>query len=168
VVAWLGEREQGGRVTTVAVEVEIDAPPEAVWGVVSEPRNLHHWERHVAKVRDLPTGPLHEGASYTAVMRFLRVSANVRVDILVWEPPRYAEFRLTGPLEAVVRTTVQPLRGKRSVLRHEVDYQFPLGPLGQLAARSLALVGGAHFALKRGALAQKGEIEFERSLTDPS
>lgn len=152
--------------TVVSVEVEVDAPVEAVWEVVSEPRNLHHWERHVAKVRDLPRGPLHEGASYTAVMRFMRVSADVHVKILRWEPPRHAEFRLRGPLAAVVRTTVRPLPGGRSVLRHEVDYRFPLGPIGAFAARSLALVGGAHFALKRGALAQKREIEFERSVGD--
>jgi ligand-binding SRPBCC domain-containing protein len=164
VVARLAEREPGGRVTRVAVEVEIDAPVEPVWEVVSQPRNLHHWERHVAKVRNLPPGPLHEGASYTAVMRFMRVTAEVDVEILEWKPPRYAEFRLVGPLDAVVRTTVRSLRGGRSLLRHEVDYHFPLGPLGAFAARSLALVGGAHFALRRGALAQKREVEFQRSV----
>lgn len=154
--------------TEVSVELEVDAPVEAVWEVVSEPRHLHHWERHVAKVRDLPAGPLHAGASYTAVMRFLRVSADVHVRILRWEPPRCAEFRLTGPLQAVVRTTLRPLRGGRTTLRHEVDYAFPLGPIGAIAARSLALVGGAQFALRRGALAQKREIEFRRSVEDQS
>lgn len=152
--------------TTVAVEIEIDAPAQAVWDVVSEPRHLHHWERHVARIRDLPKGPLHAGASYTAVMVFMRVRADVRVDILDWTPPRSARFRLTGPLDAVVRTTIRPLRARRTLLRHEVDYEFPLGPLGAVAARSLALVGGAQFALRRGALAQKREIEFQRSVDD--
>jgi hypothetical protein len=143
----------------VSVAVEVEAPPAAVWEVVSEPQSLHRWERHVARIDDLPPGPLHEGATYTAVMRFMRVRADVHVEILEWEPPRYAEFRLTGPLEAVVRTTVRPLSRRRSLLQHEVDYHFPGGPLGAIAARSLALVGGAQFALRRGAVAQKREVE---------
>lgn len=145
--------------TTVHVELEVDAAPDAVWAVISEPRNLHHWERHVARIEGLPRDGLHEGATYTAVMRFFGVRANVHVEILEWEAPRYAEFRLTGPLEAVVRTTVRPLPKGRSLLEHEVDYHFYGGPLGAFAARSLAVVGGAHFALRRGALAQKREIE---------
>jgi hypothetical protein len=44
------------------------------------------------------------------------------------------------------------------MLRHEVSYVFK-GPLGRFAASSVNAVGGAQLALRRGALAQKREIE---------
>ena len=43
-----------------------------------------------------------------------------------------------------------------------VEYRFRGGPLGELVAGSLRLVGGAQFALRHGTLAQKREIESGR------
>ena len=60
-VARVVERDGGGLVTTVAVEVEIDASPEQVWAVVSDPRNLPHWDKHIVEVVGVPPGGLSEG-----------------------------------------------------------------------------------------------------------
>lgn len=145
--------------TTVAVEVEIDATPEQVWAVVSDPRNLPHWDKHIVEVADVPAGGLAEGTTYTTVMRFMAVRARIAAEVLEWHPPHVSSIRLSGVVEATVTTTVEALGDHRSRLRHEVDYRFRGGPLGKVAARSIALVGGAQFALRRGALAQKREIE---------
>ena len=40
--------------TIVAFAVEIDAPPERVWEVVSNPANLPHWDRHIVRVEGVP------------------------------------------------------------------------------------------------------------------
>jgi hypothetical protein len=73
-------------------------------------------------------------------------------------------------LEATVTSTIEPLAGDRSLLEHIVDYRFRGGPFGEIAARSLARMGGAHLALRHGTLAQKRDIEMryraERT-TDP-
>jgi hypothetical protein len=53
---------------------------------------------------------------------------------------------------------VEPLNANRSRLEHVVEYRLR-GALGDVAAMSLRLVGGAHFALRHGPLAQKHEIE---------
>ena len=45
------QREPRGRVTTVEFSVEVDAPPERVWKVTSNPRNLPHWDKHIESVR---------------------------------------------------------------------------------------------------------------------
>lgn len=145
--------------TTVAVEVEIDATPEQVWAVVSDPRNLPHWDKHIVEVADVPAGGLAEGTRYTTVMRFMAVRARIAAEVLEWDPPHVSSIRLSGVVEATVTTTVEALGDDRSRLRHEVDYRFRGGPLGKIAARSMALVGGAQFALRRGALAQKRQIE---------
>jgi len=146
-------------VTLVGIGVEVEAPPEEVWAVVSDPRNLAHWDRHIESVEGEPEDGLHVGATYTTVMRFLHVHARVHSEVLEWSPPFRAKFRLSGLLHAVVTTTVTPLPGGRSHLEHEIDYHFRGGLIGELAARSLRLLGGPQFALRHGTMAQKREIE---------
>jgi uncharacterized protein YndB with AHSA1/START domain len=157
VVAGLDERDGRG-VTVVSVAVEVDAPPALVWEVVSDPANLPHWNRHIVRVAGVPEAGLDRGMTYETEMRFLGVHGRVQAQVLEWEPPRRASIRLAGLLDATVTSTVDPLDGGRSRLEHVVEYRFH-GALGDVAAASLRLVGGAHFALRRGTLAQKHEIE---------
>jgi uncharacterized membrane protein len=146
-------------VTLVEFDIVIDAPPQDVWEVISDPRNLPHWDRHIVQVDGVPADGLHEGTHYTTEMRFMAFRSTVAGEVLEWDPPRRSKIRLTGLLDATVTSTVEPLAGDRSLLEHVIDYRFRGGPLGELAARSLARVGGAHLALRHGTLAQKQEIE---------
>ena len=143
--------------TTTEFSVEVDAPPERVWGVVSNPANIPHWERHVVSVR-LPDGGLEVGSTYTVVMAFMGVRVRVRGEILGWEPPSHAKIRLRGPLDATVDTSIGRLPRDRSLLRHEVTYRFR-GPLGRLVAAGLNAVGGAQLGIRHGTLGQKRQIE---------
>jgi uncharacterized protein YndB with AHSA1/START domain len=143
--------------TTVEYSVEVDASPERVWELTSDPRNLPHWDRHIVGVR-LPAGGFGPGARYEVVMRFLAVRTTVKAEVLEWEPPWRSRIRLSGLLEATVTTSIAQLPRDRSVLRHEVEFTFR-GPLGRFGAASLNAVGGAHLALRRGTLKQRDEIE---------
>ena len=143
--------------TTVEFSVEVEAPPERVWTVASDPRNLPHWDRHVVSVA-LPEGGMKLGARYSVVMGFMGVNSTVRAEVLEWEPPWRSKVHLSGLLDAIVTTSVGSLPYERSMLRHEVDYRFR-GPLGGFAAASLNAVGGAQMGLRHGVLAQKAEIE---------
>lgn len=145
--------------TVVTVAVEVEAPPEAVWEVISNPRNLPHWDRHIVRVTGVPSTGLSEGVRYVAEMRFMALRSRVRAEVLEWEPPRRATIRLSGLIDGTVTSTVEPLANGMSGLEHAVDYRFRGGVLGDLAARSLALLGGAQYALRHGTLAQKREIE---------
>jgi uncharacterized membrane protein len=146
-------------VTRARIAVEIDAPARRAWEVVSDPRNLPHWDRHIVRVVGVDDG-LSEGVRYTTVMRFLTAQADVACTVVAWDPPRRSVIELAGIVEARVETTVTPLgRGGRCRLEHDVEYRFGGGPLGALAARSVRFLGGAHLALRHGALAQKREIE---------
>jgi uncharacterized membrane protein len=155
----MDERDGGPPVTVVSVVVEVDAPAERVWSVVSNPANLPHWNRHILRVRGVPEDGLDLGVRYLTDMRFLGVHASVEAEVLEWEAGRRAKIRLSGLLDATVTSTVQPIDGGRSRLEHVVEYRFRGGPLGDLVAMSLRLVGGAHHALRHGTLAQKREIE---------
>jgi len=144
-------------VTTAEVSVEVEAPPEVAWEVAADPRNLPHWDRHIVAV-SVPAEDLAPGVRYEVTMGFMAVRAKVRCDVLEWEPPWRSSVRLRGLLDATVTTSIASLPYDRSMLRHEVSYVFK-GPFGRFAASSVNAVGGAQLALRRGALAQKREIE---------
>lgn len=143
--------------TTVEFSVEVEASPKRVWKVVSDPRNIPHWERHVVRV-DVPEGEFGLGSTYGVEMSFMGVRVRVRGEILAWEPPSHATIRLRGPLDATIETSVASLPRGRSVLRHEVTYAFR-GPLGRIVAAGLAAVGGAQLGIRHGTLGQKRQIE---------
>jgi uncharacterized membrane protein len=147
------------RRTSVGVSVDVNAPPERVWELVADPRHLPRWERHIMSIEDLPPDGMAKGSTYTVVMRFVAIRARVHAEVLEWSPPGYACVRLSGLLDATIRTTVTPIGRTRSRLEHDVEYSFRGGALGELAARSLQVVGGAQLALKLGTLAQKHSIE---------
>jgi carbon monoxide dehydrogenase subunit G len=147
--------------TVVSVAVEIDAPPERVWEVISNPGNLPHWQRHITRVTGVPKTGLSEGATYTVELRFFAVRAKVRARVLEWEPPRRVSVRLSGVLHGSVTSTVEPVGRRRSRLEHVVDYRFRGGRLGAVAGRSLRTLGGARYVLRHGTLAQKRDLETD-------
>ncbi len=145
------------RTTRAEASIEIDAPPETVWKVASDPRNLPHWDRHI-EAAHVVRETLVPGSRYEVRMRFMAVTARVEVEVREWEPPWRAVLQLNGLLQATVTTSVAALPFDRSLLRHQIEYRFK-GPLGLFGARSLNAVGGAQLALRRGLAAQKREIE---------
>jgi uncharacterized protein YndB with AHSA1/START domain len=156
------ERYGFAPMTVVTASVDVDAPPERVWDVVSDPRNLPLWDRHIENVLGVPEDGVREGSRYTTVLRLMAVHAQVPAEVLELDPPRLGRVRLGGLIDAVVTTRIDPLAGNRSRLEHQVNYHFRGGPLGKLAARSLRMIGGAGLALRHGALAQKRQIEDGR------
>jgi carbon monoxide dehydrogenase subunit G len=149
-------------VAEASFSVVVDAPPEEVWSVVADPRNLPSWDRRIAGVHGVPPTGLGPGVEYTTEMRFMGVRASVRCRVVEWDPPRWAVIVLSGIVDATVATRVDALPGGRSRLEHEVDYHFTRNPLGELAARSIQVIGGAYLALRHGTLAQKRQIEEGR------
>jgi uncharacterized membrane protein len=145
--------------TVVRTAVEVDASPENVWAVVTDPANLPHWDRHIESVEAVPEAGLSPGATYVVVVRLIRVRARVKAEVLEWSPPSHARIRLSGAVDAIVDTAVEPLPNGRSLLRHEIDYRFKGGAFGRLAARSLRVVGGAGYELRHGTMAQKRDVE---------
>lgn len=135
----------------------VDASSQDVWAVISDPRNLPQWNRYIREVHDVPEHGLKEGTRYWTRLSF---GVSVRVDAEVEEidPPRFSRIRLSGPVEATIRTWVNPAGSGRSRLEHEVDYHLRGGPVGELLARGLQTFG-ARTLLRRGTRAQKRQIE---------
>jgi uncharacterized protein YndB with AHSA1/START domain len=155
-VAGLDERIATPPVTVVEYSVEVDAPPEAVWEVTSDPRNLAFWDPRIRRV--IVDGQLFTGARFQAEVGYRGIHTTIPCEVVEWEPPWRAVAHLGGVLDATVTTTIAGLPFDRSVLRHEVRYRFR-GPLGGVVAAGLHAVGGADHALRKGTLAQKRAVE---------
>ena len=144
--------------TRIRSSIVVDAPPKEVWDVISDPRNLPRWSRYVRSVHDVPNDGLRPGSRYWTEVGGLGVRIRVRADVQELDPPRYARVRLSGPVDAVVRTWVRPAGRRRSRLEHQIDYTMRGGPFGAVVARALRLVGAPQ-VLRRGVRAQKRQVE---------
>ena len=137
----------------------VEASPESVWEVIADPRNLPRWNQHIKKVTGVPEDGLKPGSRYTTSLRVLGVPFQVHAEVLKIDPPRYAELRLTGPLDATVRTWVRPAGKRRARLEHHVAYQVKrIGPAGRVIEQGLRMMG-AGTLLRRGTRAQKRQVE---------
>ena len=144
--------------SVVEVAIDIDAPPETVWKVVADPRNLPRWNRHISSVEDVPTDGLQRGSHYTAHVSMMGVRGKTRATVVDIRPPEYAKMHLTGIVEATVETWLESRNGSKSRLRHRIAYRFRGGPLGEVAARAVNAMGATRL-LRKGVQAQKEQAE---------
>lgn len=144
--------------TTVRHWEVVEAPPDEVWAVVSNPRNLPRWNRYIRSVHGVPDDGLRNGSRYWTQMAVLGVTFRVDAEVEELDPPRFSRVRLSGPVDATVRTWVRPAGRDRSRLEHEVDYRLRGGPVGGIVARGLGMFG-APTLLRRGVRAQKRQVE---------
>ena len=144
--------------TVIEVAVDVDAPREDVWKVVSNPKNLPRWNRHVVSVEGLPRNGLAEGSKYTTHISFMGVRAKTDARVVELRRPEYAKVRLSGIVEGTVETWLEARDRRTTRLRHRIDYRFRGGPLGTFAARAVSMMGAARL-LRRGAESQKVQAE---------
>ncbi|HZA26335.1 MAG TPA: SRPBCC family protein [Actinomycetota bacterium] len=144
--------------TVIRQSTVIDARPEEVWRVIADPRNLPRWNSLIKAVRGVPPDGLKPGDRYSTEIGALGVRFKVSARVLEIDPPRSSMIRLSGPLQATVRTWLRPVGKNRTRLEHEVDYKLKGGPVGSLVTRGVRVLG-APTILKRGIRAQKRQVE---------
>lgn len=150
----------------VETTVEVEAPLQQVWDVVADPRNLPNWDRHIVAVRGVPDDGLAEGVEYTTELALMAVRVHVAARVVALRPPEHSRIRLSGVLEAWVETNLTAQGEDRTRLHQRVDYRFRGGPLGEVTARAVQIVG-APYLLKRGVLAQKRQAEHLHRVERP-
>jgi carbon monoxide dehydrogenase subunit G len=144
--------------TVVRKSIVIDARPHEVWSVIAEPRNLPRWNSLIREVHGVPPDGLKPGDRYWTELGVMGVKLKVAARVVEIDAPRSSTIRLSGPLEATVRTWLRPVGKGRTRLEHEVDYTLKGGPIGGLIGRGVRLLG-APTILKRGMRAQKKQVE---------
>jgi uncharacterized membrane protein len=145
-------------VTRIRETVAVDAPLDEVWSVVSDPRNLPRWNKHITAVHDVPDDGLQVGTKYWTELSGGGMHFRVRANVEDLRPSRYARIKLSGPIDATVQTWVHPAGRSRSMLEQQVDYHVRGGPIGDIISSALRVFGASQL-LKRGIRAQKRQIE---------
>jgi uncharacterized protein YndB with AHSA1/START domain len=119
--------------------VHIDAPPQIAWEIARDPTRIPQWNTTVVAVKDV-TGPLDQpGTTYTAMSKVVGRPLDIHWRIDRVEPMRRLEASASAPGGGSAHLNVEYLpEGGGTTVSVEVDYELPLGFLGDMADRLFA------------------------------
>ena len=133
------------------ISVDIAAPSDIVWSVMSDAERWHEWTPSVRSIRRLDTGPLRLGSQ--ALVRQPKFPPAVWT-VTAIEPGRSFTWRSGAPLMWVYGThSVAPApAGTRASL--ELHYE---GPLGALLARMTRGITNRYLEFEASGLKRRSE-----------
>jgi uncharacterized membrane protein len=138
----------------IHVQIEIDAPPKAVWETVMDPSRLAEWVTIHRSVKVKSSDPCEQGAQMDQVLHILGVSFKVHWTLESVLVPRRAEWHGRGPALSRALISYKLTANPDGTTKFDYVNEFhpPGGPLGSVASR--VLVGHvpereAHESLKR-------------------
>jgi len=132
---------QEARLKTFSIDVDIDAPPDTVWAVMSDVERWHEWTASITSVRRLDHGPLVVGSKAHVRQPKLRPAEFVVTDVV---PKREFTWVTRSPgIGATARHAVTPI-GDRTLATLSVRFEGLFsGPIawmfGRLTSEYLAL-----------------------------
>lgn len=129
--------------TVVAAAIEIAVAPEAVWGVIMDPRRLEDWVTIHRRLVDADVGELRPGFAVEQTLALAGAPFTVRWRLAEVDPPRRAVWEGWGPAgsRAWIEDRLEPRAGGRAThFDYRNEYANPGGRLGALAGR--LVVGG--------------------------
>jgi uncharacterized membrane protein len=114
--------------------LHIDAPPDRVWALGTDPSRYPEWQAGLVEVRDI-SGPLDRvGSKYTAVYQVMGRRLEGTTEVTKLEPGKLIEERgsIVGGGPAVSTIRIEPLSGGTD-MTFELDYELPGGLIGDIA-----------------------------------
>ena len=123
--------------STVHVQIEIDAPPRVVWDTVMDPARLEEWVTIHRSVKVKSADPRQEGAQMDQVLHIRGVSFKVHWTLECAIAPREAEWQGRGPAlsRAVIRYKLSGDPGGPTTFDYVNEFHPPGGPVGSVASR---------------------------------
>lgn len=125
--------------STVHVQIEIKAGPQAVWEVVMDPNRLAEWVTIHRSVKVKSADPGEQGARMDQVLHILGVSFKVHWTLESVIAPRQAEWHGRGPAlsRALISYKLTATRNGTTRFDYVNEFHPPGGPLGSVASRVL-------------------------------
>ena len=127
----------------VAQTIEIEAPIDAVWDLVMDPRRLGEWVTIHESVADVPEGDLVKGSRFRQRLRLKGVPLKVRWEVVECERPHRARWRgeaAAGSRARIAYDLTETAGGTR--FDYENEFELPAGKVGKLGARAFNAVSG--------------------------
>ena len=133
--------------------IEIDAPPEEVYDVLTDPNCLGQWVTIQDELVSAPDPPLEKGDCVVQKMKVVGRSFEVSWDVEVADRPKRVRWSGNGPMGSVARATyvLEPNGDGGTRFSYTNEYEVPGGPVGKVAGRALVSASGgeADATLKR-------------------
>jgi uncharacterized membrane protein len=123
--------------STVHVQIQIEAPPRVVWDTVMDPARLGEWVTIHRSVKVKSDDPRQEGAQMDQVLHILGVSFTVHWTLECSVAPREAEWQGRGPAlsRAVIRYKLSGDPEGPTTFDYVNEFHPPGGPFGSVASR---------------------------------
>jgi uncharacterized protein YndB with AHSA1/START domain len=134
-----------------SINVEIDAPPDTVWGVMSDVERWHEWTASISSVTRLDQGPLDVGSRAHVRQPKLRPADFIVTDLI---PQREFTWVTQSPgIGATARHAVEPSAGGT---RATLSVRFE-GLLSAIVARMYGGLTNRYLALEAAGLKKRSE-----------
>jgi ligand-binding SRPBCC domain-containing protein len=120
----------------ISREQLLPQPPERAFEFFSDARNLEAITPPWLGFRVITAGPIEmgDGTLIEYRLRLHRVPVRWLTRIVSWDPPqRFEDVQVRGPYRHWHHTHSFKPAGGGTLMRDEVDYEVPYGPLGRLA-----------------------------------
>ena len=142
----------------VTVQIDIDAPKEAVFEAMLDPSRLSEWVTIHRKVNHADPGTLQEGYKMDQTLALRGAPFRVKWTLTQYGPSTEATWEGKGPGGSYARTAYQlsDASGGGTHFEYLNEYKAPGGFLG--AAASRALVGGTSASEARKSLERLKEL----------
>lgn len=146
---------------SVTTSIDLHAPVNRVWDVVSDPQRLPDWVTIHAGFPDGAPGALDEGTTFTQQLSMAGQDVEV-----TWTVERLVEgeelvWAGAGPLGATARTryALSDAGGGSTRFDYENTYELPGGPIGKVVGK--AAEGGAEGEADASLVRLKTLVEAE-------
>ena len=125
--------------SSVASEIEIAAPPEAVWKVLMSPQRLGDWVTTHVALGDGAPRELSDGSSFVQTLSVGGPKFEVTWTVVEADRPRRVEWEGDGPAGSSARVVydLESSGNGATTFRYENEFDLPGGPLGRLAGRTV-------------------------------
>jgi uncharacterized protein YndB with AHSA1/START domain len=130
--------------TKLEREIEIDAPPEAVYAVLTDPRCLGEWVTIQEELEEAPRGDLKEGDTLRQRMKVAGQRFRLHWKVIEADRPSRVVWEGKGPLGSKAKA-VYELNGNgegRTRFSYMNQYKLPGGIAGRIAGRAIVKASG--------------------------
>ena len=123
--------------STVHVQITIDAAPQLVWDTVMDPTRLGEWVTIHRSVTVKSEDAVTEGAQMDQVLHVMGVSFKVHWTLESVKAPQRAEWEGRGPAmsRAVIRYGLTANEDGSTAFDYVNEFHPPGGPLGNVASK---------------------------------
>ena len=133
--------------------IEIDASPEEVYDVLTDPNCLGEWVTIQDRLVSAPDPPLEKGDCVVQQMKVVGKKFEVSWDVEVAERPSKVRWTGSGPMGSKARATYELSSNGNGGTKFSYtnEYDMPGGPVGKMAGKAMTSASGkeADATLKR-------------------